>query len=478
MSELEIYSPDEVAAIEQGFAQLVPLEGGPGGVKTLDGTPGNGLELLLNGDWRGTKSGVSVSTRTAMEIAAVMACATVVAEDVGKMPLQLYRWNTKDKTGRTPTGASKREPTHPLAKLLETRPNEHMTAQAFKETLTLHAMLWGSGYAWKADDSKGNVGELWPLMPGQCVPRWVDNQLVFDVWFGEAWGEEWRAVTVPPARIFRINGVSWDGFRGLNRVTLGREVLGLSKRLTEAQAKFYGNDQRPSGVLSSQEKISAEAHDRIKTTWERQFGPDGPGGIAVLYGGFKYEGMTVSAKDADTIALYRLMIEEACRIFRVQPVKVMHATGTQSYASIEQLNYAHLTDTLDPWLVRWEEEAERDLTAPVDPQLYWKFNRSAYLRPLPKDRWDIYVKGRQTNTMSVNQIRDAEEWEPDDDPRADDLFAPIGTNPAPGAARPPAPTRPAAESGEGGGEGEPKKRRAFSGWLPAMADLRGRRTGR
>ena len=68
MAEPEIYTPAEVAALEQAHASLVVLEG-----KALDGTPGNGIELL--GEWRGTKSGVSVSTSTAMQIAAVMACA-------------------------------------------------------------------------------------------------------------------------------------------------------------------------------------------------------------------------------------------------------------------------------------------------------------------------------------------------------------------------------------------------------------------
>jgi HK97 family phage portal protein len=436
MSEPEIYSPAEVAAIETGFAQLVPLEG-----KALDGTPGNGIELLLNGEWRGTKSGVSVSTRTAMEIAAVMACVTVVAEDVGKMPLQLFRWHRDDKSGRTTIGESTREPLNPLAKLLETRPNQHMTAQAFKETLTLHAMLWGAGYAWKAADANGKVGELWPLMPGQCIPRWVDNELVYDVWFGDAWGETWQSVTVGPERIFSVTGISWDGFRGLNRITLAREVLGLSKRLTESQAKFYGKDQRPSGIVTSENKIDAKLLDRIKETWQRQFGPDGEGGVAILDGGFKYEAMTISARDADSVALYRLMIEEACRIFRVQPVKVMHATGTQSYSSIEQLNFSHLTDTLEPWLIRWEQGAERDLLT-GDPELYWKFNRNAYLRPLPKDRYGIYQQGRQSNLLTVNEIRDLEEMPPIKDNRADDVFAPIGTNPLPAAGRaPPAASR-------------------------------------
>jgi HK97 family phage portal protein len=453
MAEPEIYSPDEVAAIEQG-AWLAPLEG-----KVLDGTPGNGLELLA--EWRGTKSGVSISTRTAMEIAAVMACVTVVAEDVGKMPLQLYRWDTSDKSGRTSVGKSTREPLNRLAKLLEVRPNEYMTAQAFKETLTLHAMLSGTGYAWKAMNAKGAVGELWPLLPGQCVPRWVDNQLVYDVWFGESWGETWQSVTVSPDRIFRLTSISYDGFRGINRVTLAREVLGLSKRLTESQAKFYGKDQRPSGIVTSENKIDPKVLDRIRETWQRQFGPDGEGGVAILDGGFTYSAMGISAKDADSIALYRLLIEEACRIFRTQPVKVMHATGTQSYSSIEQLNYAHLTDTLDPWLIRWEQEAERDLLAD-DAELYWKHDRNAYLRPLPTQRYAMHQTARQQNLKTVNEIRDEEELEPIDDPRANDVFAPIGTNPlpAPGRSQTPAPARAPADPGAGD-----KARRWLPTWL-------------
>jgi portal protein len=161
MSEPEVYSPDEGAALESRYAGLIPLEGKAGG---LDLDSRGGFFLVPEG--RSTKSGVTVTTRTAMEIAAVMACATVVSEDMGKMPLQLFRWDTEDKSRRTATGQSTREPLHPLAKLLETRPNQYMTAQAFKETLTLHAMLWGGGYAYKVRDEKAVVRELWPFVPG------------------------------------------------------------------------------------------------------------------------------------------------------------------------------------------------------------------------------------------------------------------------------------------------------------------------
>lgn len=454
MSEPEIMSPAEVAAIEHAYAGLVPLEG-----KGLSHE--NGGHFLVPED-RFTKSGVSVSTRTAMEISAVMACATVVAEDVGKMPLQLFKWDRTSATPSVPTGRSVRMPTHPIAKLLETRPNEYMTAQDFKETLTLHAMLSVGGFAWKARNSQGDVGELWPLMPGQCIPRWDEESgdLIFDVWFEQAWGGEWGNVTVPASHIFRVTGISWDGITGINRVQLAREVFGLSKRLTEAQAKFYGKDQRPSGIVTTEQKPSAEVLARIQATWQRQFGPDGEGGVAVLDGGFKYEPMTISAKDSDSIALWRLLVEEACRIFRVQPLKVMHATGTQSYASIEQLNYAHLTDTLDPWLVRWEQQAERDLIE-EGADLYWKFNRNAYLRPLPKDRFAIYQQARQSNLMSVNEIRDREELEPDDDERADDLFAPIGTNPTPAPTRTPAAAAKPTDKPEPAPSGEEKGWRRY-----------------
>jgi hypothetical protein len=43
-SEPEILSPSEVAAIESGYHGLVPLDGGPGGLKALDLYNGSGGE--------------------------------------------------------------------------------------------------------------------------------------------------------------------------------------------------------------------------------------------------------------------------------------------------------------------------------------------------------------------------------------------------------------------------------------------------
>jgi len=460
MPEPEILSPAEVAAIEYGYAGLIPVEG-----KMLDGTLGNGLELLLNQDWRGTKSGISVNTRTAMEISAVMACVTVIAEDVGKMPCQMFRWDRKDKRGpgRTPRGRSQPETEHPYARLLTGFPNPDMTDQAFRECMTLFALLTGNGYAWKARDGQGLVRELWPLLPGTCIPRrdahnWAD--LYYDVWF-----EDGTQMRVPGSEVFRITGVSWNGVTGLNRVALAREVFGLSKRLAEAQAKFYGKDMRPSGTISTENTtLKADMIDRIRSSWQKQFGPDGDGGVAVLDFGFKYEPMMISARDSDSIALWRLCVEEACRVFRVQPLKIMHATGSQSYSSVDVLNQAHLTDTLEPWLMRWEKELERDLLAEVDPDLYLRFNRNAYLRPLVKDRYAVYQQARQSNLLSVNEIRDLEEMEPLDDERANDPFAPIGTNPAPASGS----RQSAVGSRESGAEADkPKKPAGDEGGKPA-----------
>jgi HK97 family phage portal protein len=429
--------PTEVAAIEASFTELIPLEG-PSHLKGLDLT--NGGQYLLGADYRSTKSGVSINTRSALEISAVQSCATLVAEDVGKLPCHLYLWDTGRKT-------AKKAVDHPYYRLITERPNPDMTAQAFRETLTLHAMLTGGGYAWKARDDKGRVAELWPLVPGSCVPMRETGgenkgDLYYDVWF-----EDGSHESVWPDRILRLTGISWDGISGLNRVTLAREILGLSMRISQAQAKFYGKDLRPSGIVSTTEKVSSDIVDRVQASWQKQFGPDGQGGVAVLSHGFDFKPMAISSKDADSIALWRFLIEEACRIFRVQPLKVMHATGTQSYASVDVLNQAHLTDTLDPWLVRWEQETQRDLLDEEDQDLFVKFNRGAFLRPLIKDRYEVYTKARQANLMKVNEIRELEELDRIDDLRADDVFAPIGTNPMPAAVTPkppPAAAKPAA----------------------------------
>lgn len=475
MPDLEFYSADDAETMMAGYeaAGLVPVTFG-GETKSQSMTWRQGsLEEMFGGGASSTSSGVSVSLRTSMSVGAFFAGARVIAEDVAKLPLALREYTTKADGGTTTRWLDD----HHLVRLLR-EPNEYMTSQEFIEIMIACAVMTGEAYALKTEVG-GHIEELWPLLPGQCIFResdWDTNREAnYDIYHDQGYIE-----TVPAAKLVRLRGFGIDQFAGSNIVRQAREAIATNTAIMRSQGKLFGANQRPSGVLTTEEPLdkrplaqappraqavnphganqnavtmqapseAVSAHDRLRRQWNSQFGSGGEGGVAVLDRGFRYQAIDVTNADADTLKVWEAMVAEVCRVLRVSPVKVMQAAGSVSYNSLEQTNYSHLTDTLEPWLIRVEQSFARDLLTYEErhgvprlrdgrrqsaslKRLAWFFDREEYLRPLPTQMMEIDVKAIQTGIMTRNEVRERRDLPRFEDPegRADNLFAPLPTNP-------------------------------------------------
>lgn len=67
----------------------------------------------------------------------VAACVSILADDIGKLPLHTFNNQKKD------IGMK-----HPVAKLLYERPNPFMSAFVFKQTIQGHIGIYGNGIAY------------------------------------------------------------------------------------------------------------------------------------------------------------------------------------------------------------------------------------------------------------------------------------------------------------------------------------------
>ena len=116
------------------------------------GSPDPWLTELLGGGL--SSSGIRVTTEVATTYAAIWRATSLIAGDVGKMPLILYE--RKD-TGKI------RAIDHPAYSLLKRKPNSEQTAFDFWRLLMVHALLTGNGYAYVNRDGKGRPVALLPM---------------------------------------------------------------------------------------------------------------------------------------------------------------------------------------------------------------------------------------------------------------------------------------------------------------------------
>ena len=342
-------------------------------------------------------SGVPVTPRSSVGLASVFACCRVLAEDVGALPLDLYERKTDD--------SREKARKHPLWELLHNKPNGWQTSLEFREQMMWSAALWGSGYAEIVMGRGGYAKELLPFQPEHVMVKQLDSmRLSYDV---QVPGKKRRTLTQD--EMFHLRGISQDGIRGMMLFREQRNAWGMALAAEKYGAKLYRRGAQHSGFLSHPTSIGPEARERLEEGMDKYSGVENAGKTMVLEEGVKYYPISMRATDAEWIASRKFSVIEVCRAFRMQPHKVQ-SLDNATFTNIEHQAIEHVQDTLDPWLVRWEQALQRDLIQ--DSRYYVEFNVDALLRGDMKSRFDSYAQAISAGWMTRNEVRRKENMAP------------------------------------------------------------------
>ncbi len=353
---------------------------------------GGGWSFLFGG----TTSGKVVNERTAMQTSAVYACVRILAESVAGLPLHVYE--------RTANGSKSTKPSHPLYRLLHDEPNREMTSFVFRETLMSHLLLWGNAYAQIIRDGRGFPIALYPLLPDRmAVDRNESGELVY------TYQSDKGQVKLRRENILHIPGLGFDGLIGYSPIAMAKNAVGLALATEDYGATFFANGANPGGVLEHPGVIKPEQADRLRESWQSQFGGANAHKVAVLEEGLKFHQMSIPPEQAQFLETRKFQINEIARIFRVPP----HMVGDiekSSFSNIEQQSLEFVKYTLDPWVVRWEQSLQQVLILPSEKAtIFIKFNLDGLLRGDYQSRMQGYSTGIQNGFMSVNDVRGLED---------------------------------------------------------------------
>lgn len=353
---------------------------------------GGGWSFLFGG----TTSGKAVNERTAMQTSAVYACVRILAESVAGLPLHVYE--------RTANGSKSTKPSHPLYRLLHDEPNREMTSFVFRETLMSHLLLWGNAYAQIIRDGRGFPIALYPLLPDRmAVDRNESGELVY------TYQSDKGHIKLRRENVLHIPGLGFDGLIGYSPIAMAKNAVGLALATEDYGAAFFANGANPGGVLEHPGVIKPEQADRLRESWQSQFGGANAHKVAVLEEGLKFHQMSIPPEQAQFLETRKFQINEIARIFRVPP----HMVGDlekSSFSNIEQQSLEFVKYTLDPWVVRWEQSLQQALILPSEKAtIFIKFNLDGLLRGDYQSRMQGYSTGIQNGFMSVNDVRGLED---------------------------------------------------------------------
>jgi HK97 family phage portal protein len=314
---------------------------------------GGWIHEPFTGAWQ---RNAEIRLENVLSFSTVYACVTLIASDIGKLPL---RYVEKDSEGIW------EERENPAFSPVLRKPNRYQTKQKFIEQWMTSKLVHGNTYVLKERDQRGVVTDLYILDP--CLTRpmvaadgsiWytlatynvTENSLVGLIEQYNSEGIQNGNVIVPASEIIHdINIALYHPLCGVSPISACGLAALNGIRIQQNSTRFFENASRPGGILAAPGPISKERAIQLKEYWEANFTGLNAGKTAVLGDGLKYEQMSVNPVDADLINQLKMSSEQVCSAFHV-PGFMVGVGATPSYNNIEALYQMYYSQCLQTHL--------------------------------------------------------------------------------------------------------------------------------
>ena len=298
-------------------------------------------------------TGIAINQQTALSSSAVMACVTMLSEDVAKLP-----WTVKQKLD---DGSKREAKNHYLYSLLQ-EPNDWQNGFELREMSQISLIMRGNGYMVIVRNGRG--------MPVKFIPINADWVSLWEAPTGELFyrvtpqGLHLRAeladqpFLIPLADMFHVRGFSLNGLMGVSRIALGKDTIGLAIAQEQQAARWMGNGARPSGILTTDQKLTEAAAKRVSEDWQKLHGGlINSGKTAVLEQGLQFQRLDMTSSDMEFIASRKFQLEDIIRIFRV-PAHMVGILDRSTNNNISQQAQEYVNYTLTGYTNRYSRKFE------------------------------------------------------------------------------------------------------------------------
>jgi HK97 family phage portal protein len=345
-------------------------------------------------------SGETVTEETALTYSAIWNAVTLYAGTISTLPLHLLRMDA----GKTLKVEEK-----PLYRVLHDTFNPYMTAQQGRECMVNHVLLWGNAYAEKVFNGYGELVELWPITPDRVRPKLKDGELLYEITVGGA------VVELGRDKILHIPGMGFDGLVGYSIVSIARKSIGLGMALETFGANYFGQGTHPGVIVSHPAALSTQAHSNLKSSLIDTYSGLGKSHrLMLLDEGMKLEKLGVPPDDSQFLESRQFHISEIARWFNLPPHKLKDLSRS-SFSNIESEQISFVTDSILPWLVRFEQQYNSQLLAGKErynERIFTRHNIDGLLRGNAQARAEYYRIMFNLGAVSINEIRDKENMDP------------------------------------------------------------------
>lgn len=336
----------------------------------------------------------SITDERALQISTVWACVRLISTVTSCLPLDVFE--TKN-DNRAKVGLD-----NPLARLLRYSPNQYMTAQEFRECMTMQLAFYGNAYALVERNGAGDVISLLPLNSVNMDVRLEGKKIVY------RYKRDAEYANFNQKEIFHLKGFGFNGLVGMSPIAFATKTAGVAVAMEDQQREFYANGAKSPKILSTGDKVLSKVQrDQLEENFKEIAGGPVKKRLWILEADFKAEDIGVSPQDAETMASRKFQVSEIARFFGVPPHLVGDVEKSTSWGTgIEQQNLGFLQYTLAPYLTRWEQTIWRWLVKPTDiGRIHAEHNLDGLLRGDSASRATFMTTLVNSGQRTVNEMR-------------------------------------------------------------------------
>jgi HK97 family phage portal protein len=275
--------------------------------------------------------------KNVLAFSAVFSCVTGIAGDIAKLRLRIVEEDADHICTEVPRNT-------PQAAVLR-RPNHFQTPYQFIVCWAISKLIWGNTYALKRRDGRGVVVALYLLDPQRVTPLVTESGDIYYRLAADNLAGFPDGVTVPASEIIHdLMCPLWHPLVGVSPIFACGMSATMGNRIQANSATFFGNMSAPAGMLSAPATIQEETANRLKRTFEENFGGKNMGRLFVAGDGLEFKGFAMAPVDAQLIEQLKWSVEDVARAFHYPLYKL--GGPVPNGASIESLNQGYYSECL------------------------------------------------------------------------------------------------------------------------------------
>jgi HK97 family phage portal protein len=333
--------------------------------------------------WVDTYAGVTVDTATTLSVPAIWRAVTMVADDVGSLPIHAYR------------GIRRLEPTPRVLR----QPNPLETPMETYSAMAAALLLHGNYIALKGPaNSTGYPDFLIPVNPEKVSISVRDGERIYRI----------EERLYDPAEVFHIKGFALPGeVAGVGIIAAQRQGIGAAIAVMEYAARYFDGGAMPSYLIKSDNPdLTEDEAQLLKQKWMEHY--SGRSRIpAVMNASTDIKELTANANDAQLVEARNQSILDSANMVGVPGNAVGAPNTSRTYTNTELQALEYIKTSLRPLVTRIEQAMSTLLPNGQEA----KMSYDALLRPDTLTRYQAHKIALESGFLTVDEVRQLENRE-------------------------------------------------------------------